>query len=73
MSRVLERLRLREKRNSGGLDTESQSSEKPRSNAMGKILRAFGGAIPKGIKHPDSLVSNSHLYIPGRRGRTRLR
>lgn len=44
-----------------------------RRDSMGKLLGMFGKAIPKGIRHPDSLVGNRHLYIPGRRGRTILR
>lgn len=50
-------------------------SEKRRraQEGLGKLFRVFGNAIPKGIRHPDSLVTNRHLYFPGRRGRTRLR
>ena len=39
---------------------------------LGKILSVFGSIVPKGIKHPDSLVRNTHLYHPGYRGKTRL-
>lgn len=35
------------------------------SLGMGKVLGAFGKAFPKGIKSPDSLVTNLHLYKPG--------
>lgn len=40
--------------------------------AMGKLLSAAGRAFPKGIRYPDSLVTNVHLYVPGRRGKTTL-
>jgi hypothetical protein len=43
-----------------------------RGEPLKKILSMAGKAFPKGIRHPDSLVSNLHLYVPGRRGRTRL-
>ncbi len=39
---------------------------------IGKILSVFGKVMPKGIRHPDSLVTNLHLYHPGYRGKTRL-
>jgi len=39
---------------------------------MGSFLGAFGKLVPKGIKSQDSLVRNSHLYIPGRKGKTKL-
>lgn len=50
-----------------------KQNESGKSSGAQKLLGAFGKAIPKGIRHPDSLVSNSHLYLPGRRGKTRLR
>lgn len=40
---------------------------------MGSVLKVFGKAFPKGIRHPDSLVGNRHLYHPGYRGVTRLK
>lgn len=40
---------------------------------MGKILKVFGKAFPKGIRHPDSLITNLHLYKPGVKGKTKLR
>jgi len=43
-----------------------------RGEPMKKILSMAGKAFPKGIRHPDSLVTNLHLYVPGRRGKTRL-
>ena len=43
------------------------------SEKMGKVLKSFGKAIPKGIRHPDSIVTNMHLYHPGYRGKTKLR
>lgn len=42
------------------------------TESMGKVLGAFGKLIPRGVKHPDSLVRNVHLYHPGYRGKTRL-
>ena len=39
---------------------------------VGKVLSVLGKAMPKGIRHPDSLVRNIHLYHPGYRGKTRL-
>lgn len=50
-------------------------SEKRRraQEGLGKLFRVFGRAFPKGIRHPDSLITNRHLYCPGYRGRTRLR
>ena len=50
-------------------------SEKRRraSESLGKVFRAFGKAFPRGIRHPDSLITNMHLYSPGSRGKTRLR
>ena len=50
-------------------------SEKRRkaTEGLGKLLKAFGNAFPRGIRHPDSLIKNRHLYHPGYRGRTRLR
>ena len=52
-----------------------QKEEKRRKTQenMGKILRAVGKAFPKGIRHPDSLVTNRHLYVPGRKGKTVLK
>ena len=41
---------------------------------MGKILSACGRLVPKGIRSPDSMITNLHLYKPGVRGKkTRLR
>ena len=40
--------------------------------SMSRVLSTFGKALPKGIRHPDSLVRNAHLYMPGRPGNTRL-
>jgi hypothetical protein len=37
------------------------------------LLRSFGKAFPKGIRHPDALVTNKHLYFPGAKGGTKLR
>lgn len=44
-----------------------------RRESVGKILRVFGNAFPKGIRHPDSLVRNLHLYKPGMKGKTILK
>ena len=36
-----------------------------RRAAVGKALAYIGkNAMPKGIRHPDSLVTNKHLYMP---------
>jgi len=40
---------------------------------IGTLLKGFGKAIPKGIRHPDSLITNLHLYQVGRKGTTKLR
>ena len=50
-------------------------SEKRRraQEGLGKVFRVLGNAFPRGIRHPDSLITNRHLYFPGRRGVTRLR
>ena len=50
---------------------EREEREK-RMEPMKKILSAAGKMLPRGIRHPDSLVTNLHLYVPGRRGKTRL-
>jgi hypothetical protein len=44
-------------------DTPPEEKAKRRA-IMGKILSSFGKALPKGIRHPDSLVRNAHLYKP---------
>jgi len=45
-----------------------------RQESARKVFGLFGKAIPKGIRHPDSLVTNRHLYLPHRgRRRTILR
>jgi len=41
--------------------------------SVGKVFKMFGRAIPKGVRHPDSLVVNRHLYHPSYRGKTKLR
>jgi len=43
-----------------------------RGESMGKLLKLFGNAVPRGIRSPDSTVRNIHLYVPGRKGKTRL-
>lgn len=40
---------------------------------LGKVFKLFGKAFPKGVRHPDSLIVNRHLYHPGYRGQTKLR
>ena len=44
-----------------------------RGRSLNKVLGAFGKLVPKGIRHPDSLITNLHLYKPGVKGKTRLR
>ena len=44
-----------------------------RNRALGSFLGAFGKLSPKGIRHPDSLIRNLHLYKAGVKGKTRLR
>lgn len=47
--------------------------EKQRQAVAG-MLSAIGKAFPKGVRHPDSLVTNRHLYMPSkRRYKTKLR
>jgi len=43
-----------------------------RGEPMKKILSMAGKAFPKGIRHPDSMCVNLHLYVPRRRGKTVL-
>jgi len=51
-----------------------KSEKRRRATAgLGKVLKACGRAIPKGIRHPDSMITNMHLYSPNRRGKTKLR
>lgn len=40
---------------------------------LGKVFKAFGKAFPKGIRSPDSMITNHHLYHPGYRGKTLLK
>jgi hypothetical protein len=51
---------------------KDQKREK-RGEAMKGIFKSLGNALPKGIKNPDDLVVNMHLYTPmkGKR-KTRL-
>jgi len=48
-----------------------------RQEQMAKVQKDLGflfrHSFPKGIRHPDSLVGNRHLYIPRRKGRTVLK
>lgn len=40
-----------------------------RRQAMSTAFKFLAkNAMPKGIRHPDSLVTNKHLYFPGVRG-----
>jgi len=50
-------------------------SEKRRrtSDSIGRVFSALGKLSPRGVRSPDSLVTNKHLYHPGYRGRTKLR
>lgn len=51
-----------------------KSERRRRSMAsVGKVFKLFGRVIPRGVRHPDSLVVNRHLYHPGYRGKTKLR
>ena len=45
-----------------------------RGDSVKKILSFAGKMMPKGIRHPDSLVTNMHLYSPRvkHKGKTRL-
>ena len=53
---------------------ERKREKREKSSArMGGFFKAFGKAIPKGIRHPDSLVKNAHLYTGGHKGKTRLK
>ncbi len=40
---------------------------------LGSVLRAAGKLLPKGVRNPDSMITNLHLYKPGVRGKTILR
>lgn len=44
-----------------------------RQAATRKFMSSMGNLVPKGIRHPDSLVGNRHLFIPGLKGKTKLR
>lgn len=44
-----------------------------RNEQLGKVFKAFGRALPRGIKHPDSMITNMHLYRPTKgKHKTRL-
>ena len=44
-----------------------------RNEQLGRVFKAFGRALPRGIIHPDSLVRNVHLYRPTKgKHKTRL-
>ena len=44
-----------------------------RNQSLGRVFKAFGRALPRGIRHPDSLITNMHLYRPSRgKPKTRL-
>ena len=55
------------------ISTVKQERRRRTGERMGKLLGAFGKLVPKGVRHPDSLITNRHLYHPGYRGKTRLR
>ena len=54
------------------IQTVKQERRRRTTQRVGKILGMFGKVMPRGIRHPDSLVRNLHLYHPGYRGKTRL-
>ena len=49
-------------------EKKRERREKSMAN-VGKLLGAFGKMMPKGIRHPDSLVTNHHLYSPRYKGK----
>ena len=53
--------------------TVKQERRRRATEKIGKVLKSFGKLIPKGVRSPDSLVTNLHLYKPGIRGKTKLR
>lgn len=55
------------------INTVKAEKRRRSGEALGKVFKMFGGVIPKGIRHPDSLVTNRHLYHPGYSGKTKLR
>jgi len=42
-----------------------EEARRRRQESVGKIMNMAGKTVPKGIKHPDSLVRNQHLYYGG--------
>ena len=47
-----------------------QGTQEETRKRLGWVLKNI---MPKGIRHPDETVSNIHLYVPGRKGKTKLR
>ena len=41
-----------------------------RQQMIGSIFKKMGGTIPKGIRHPDDIVTNAHLYVGRKPGNT---
>jgi len=55
------------------INTVKSEKRRRASDGLGKVLKACGKAFPKGIRSPDSMITNLHLYKPGVRGKTSLR
>lgn len=43
---------------------KQKEEREKRTEPMKKMLAAAGKMLPRGIRHPDSLVTNMHLYTP---------
>lgn len=53
---------------------EKKAERRQKSQAaLGRVFTALGKAMPRGIRHPDSLITNMHLYRPTKgKHKTRL-
>jgi len=54
------------------IKTVREERRRKSTENVGKVLKVFGKLVPKGVRHPDSLITNAHLYIPGKKGKTKL-
>jgi len=45
---------------------KKEEKRKSRTDSIGKLLKYAGKALPKGIRNPNDMVTNMHLYTPMR-------
>lgn len=55
------------------IKTVKQERRRRSMEGIGKVFKTLGRAFPKGVRHPDSMIVNRHLYSPSYGGRTKLR